>query len=111
VSQYLVLHVRPYDFEAEEGRRVRGATVTYIDPETPITADGERGRPPLSLSVEPGIERELTDVPGFYDLTFAQRRGKNGRPQLVLSGARLRARFALTAPPAAAPQSENQKGG
>lgn len=88
MSRYLVLHVRPYDFE-DDGRRIRGASVTYLDPETPASAEGERGRPPLTLSVDSDIERQISDVPAFYDLKFAQRRGKNGRPQLVLAGARL----------------------
>lgn len=85
---YLVLHVRPYDFE-DEGRRIQGATVTYLDPSTPLAANGERGHPPLSLSVDPGVERQLSEVPGHYELEFSQRRGKYGRPQLVLAGAKL----------------------
>lgn len=85
---YLVLHVRPYDFEAD-GRRIQGASVTYIDPSTPLTAQGERGHPPLSLSVDSDAARQITEVPGFYVLDFAHRRGKNGRPQVMLAGAQL----------------------
>lgn len=103
MSHYLVLHVRPYDFESEDNRRIQGATVTYIDPETPVT-DGERGRPPLSLSVDQGVDRQFKEVPGFYVLEFAHKRGKNGRPQVVLSGARLVSAVSLT------PKSGSQTG-
>lgn len=105
MSRYLVLHVRPYDFE-DDGRRIQGSSVTYLDPSTPLTATGERGHPPLSLSVDTGVDRQMQEVPGFYDLSFTQRRGKNGRPQLVLAGARLVAGVDLTDAP-----SENQRGG
>ena len=85
---FVVLHVRPYDFEAEDGRRLQGSTVTYLD----LAMKGEepeRGYAPLNLSVEPQVDRQLTAVPGLYDLDFRQRRGKNGKPTLVLAGARL----------------------
>lgn len=95
MNAYLVLHVRPYDFESDDNRRIQGATVTYIDPETPVT-NGERGKPPLSLSVDQGVDRQLKEVPGFYELEFAHKRGKNGRPQVVLSGARLVSSVAFT---------------
>ena len=85
---YVVLHVRPYDFEAEDGRRLRGATVTYLDLAMK-GSDPECGYAPLNLSVEPDVDRQFSAVPGLYDLDFRQRRGKNGKPTLVLAGARL----------------------
>ena len=89
-SGYLVLHVRPYDFETEEGQRRQGSTVTYLDLSNDGVDAAERGFAPLNLSVDTEIDRQLTAVPGVYDLEFRQRRGRNGKPTIVLAGAKLR---------------------
>jgi hypothetical protein len=52
---FLVLNVRPYSFEADDGRQITGASVTYVDLEAgavgaPFT-DGELGLVPLIISV------------------------------------------------------------
>ncbi len=89
---YLVLHVRPYDFnDQSSGRRVQGATVTYLDLDLPPSSQGERGYAPLQLSVDAELGAAFTHCPGFYDLSFAQRRGRQGKPQLVVTRARLEA--------------------
>lgn len=85
--KYLVLHVRPYSFESKEGRRIEGATVTYLDPDTPID-QGEVGLPPLQITVPLEIARQLPQAPGYYQMKFAQRRGKQNRPVLSVVGAR-----------------------
>lgn len=84
---YLVLHVRDFDFESDDGGRVAGATVTYLDPLTPLDPS-ERGLPPLQMTVKPEVARQLPEAPAYYELTFAQRRGKGGKAALSLIGAR-----------------------
>lgn len=84
---YLVLHVRPYDFESE-GQRLHGVSVSYLDLSSPpSSAEGERGYAPLTLNGEPGLVDQFEEVPGFYRLDFRHRRGARGRPQIVLVGA------------------------
>lgn len=98
---YLVLHVRPYDFTTDEGKQLRGATVTYLDLDSPTEA-GEVGHAPLNMSVGEELVNSFGQAPGFYDLDFRHRRGKGGKPVLVLAGAQLRQPVRLGG-------SENQK--
>lgn len=85
---YLVLHVRPYDFTADDGKQVRGSSVTYLDLGGP-SEPGELGHAPLTMSVPDEVARDFREAPALYDLDFRQRRGKGGRPTLTLAGARL----------------------
>lgn len=88
---YLVLHMRPYDFESDDGRRISGASVTYIDLSEPgpsPTSD-ERGVAPLTITTTVDAAQGIVQAPGVYDLRFTHRRGKAGRPVLALAGAQL----------------------
>lgn len=89
---FLVLNVRPYSFEADDGRQISGASVTYLDLEagddtTPST--DEKGLAPLTISAPERIVQDFDGVPGLYQLHFTHRRGKGGKPQLSLGGATL----------------------
>ena len=86
---YLVLHVRPYDFTTEDGKQLRGASVTYLDLQNPPEG-GEVGHAPLTMSVGEELVSNFREAPAFYDLDFRHRRGKGGKPQLVLAGAELK---------------------
>ncbi len=85
---YLVLNVREYRFNDDSGKKVEGATVTYLDLSNE-PGDGEKGYAPLSISASSDKVRDFTEVPGFYDMSFSQRRGAKGRPQIVFDRARL----------------------
>jgi hypothetical protein len=87
---YLVLHVRPFSFEADDGRPISGASVTYLDLEAPPPPHGEeQGLAPLTVSVPPRMGADFPTVPGIYRLHFHQRRGKGGKPVLALGAATL----------------------
>lgn len=85
---YLVLYVRPYDFKNKQGEHIQGATLTYLDLSMEPTGD-ERGHAPLNLSVDRQTASQFTTAPAFYDLDFRQKRGKDGKPQIVLVGGTL----------------------
>jgi hypothetical protein len=85
---YLVLNVREYSFKDDNNRNVEGATVTYLDL-TNEPGEGEKGYAPLSISATTDKLRDFTEVPGYYDMSFGQRRGAKGRPQIVFDRARL----------------------
>lgn len=91
---YLVLHVRPWDFTTDDGEQRKGATVTYLDLTSP-TEPGEVGHPTLNMSVGEELVSSFGQAPAFYDLDFRHRRGKGGKPVLVLAGAQLRQGVAL----------------
>lgn len=98
---YLVLHVRPYDFTTDDGKQLRGASVTYLDLEAP-TEPGEVGHAPLTMSVGEELVPKFGQAPALYDLDFRHRRGKGGKPVLVLAGAR-------AVRPVSLGESENRK--
>lgn len=96
---YLVLHVRPWALNDEVTKELReGLTVTYIDPTTP-PQEGEVGIPPLNITGDKGLMPSFSSAPGLYDLSFTQRRGKGGKPQLVLNGANLQKPVKLASTP------------
>lgn len=86
--RYLVLHVRPFDFQGEDGRNISGASVTYLDLEVTPSTD-ELGLAPLTISAPARMGDQFPQVPGLYELHFTHRRGKGGRPVLALGGATL----------------------
>jgi hypothetical protein len=89
---FLVLHVRPYDFDSDDGRRISGASVTYLEltnGPVPTQGPGELGVAPLTITTTVDAAQGIVQAPGIYDLRFTQRRGKAGRPVLVLADAQL----------------------
>ncbi len=86
---YLVLHVRDFDFKSDrDNERVQGSSVTYID----LTAEpekNERGCSPVKVSVKPNVGQRFTTVPGWYQLDFTMRSGRDGKPRVELVGAKL----------------------
>ena len=82
---YLVLSVRPYSFDADDGRHISGASVTYLD----TSSVSHEGAAPLTISVPPEVAPRFPKAPAIYDLHFEQRRGKGGKPVLALKGAEL----------------------
>jgi hypothetical protein len=92
---YLVLHVRPYDFTGKDGKQRQGATVTYLDLDAP-PASGERGLAPMQVSVPLELAKSFPQAPALYSLGFAQRRGRDGKPELHISSAKLEGGIDLT---------------
>jgi len=85
---FLVLNVRSYSFDAEDGRHISGASVTYLDL-TPTPSSDAQGVPPLTVSVPPEVATQFPSAPAIYQLEFTQRPGKGGRPMLALARAEL----------------------
>lgn len=85
---YLVLHVRPYDFTGRDGQRRQGATISYLDLDA-SPAPGERGLAPMQVSVPLELVKSFPQAPALYSLGFAQRRGRDGKPELHISSATL----------------------
>jgi len=87
---YLVLHVRPYDFEGKDKKRHKGATLTYLDL-TATVPEPELGNSPLQLSVDEQLAKSFTAAPALYNLEFGQRRGRDNKPTLYVNKAKLEA--------------------
>jgi hypothetical protein len=98
---YLVLSAKRYNFKNDEGEQVAGCTVQYLDLEGGISNEpNRRGFEPLTISSTVEAFDQFSALPGFYALDFKQRPGRNGRPTLALTSAKLERAVSLTAPSA-----------
>ena len=86
-SDYLVLGIKGYDFTKDDGDRVAGVNVFYLDMMMGDYDSNVKGYMPLKTSCTPKVLEQLTVVPGFYDLDFRQKPGANGKASLVLANA------------------------
>lgn len=85
MSKYIVLSVKPYDFENDKGEHIEGAKISYIN-RNPSVREGELGYPPLIVSVtNKNLLKQLGEAPAVYDMDFEQVTGKNNKPELLLT--------------------------
>lgn len=86
--KYLVLSVKPYEFNSKEGSLVKGITVSYIQ-KKPSVRENEFGYPPFiinSQSLDGFNSDDFSKVPGIFDMDFEQVTGKDHKPSLILTG-------------------------
>lgn len=83
MSKHLVTGIKPYDFTDENGQRLLGVKVYYLDND-PEDTQGAKGFFPLNLSIFGDHASKFQSVPGVYDLEFKQVSDKYGRPTLKL---------------------------
>lgn len=86
----LVLEAAPWEIADEKTGEVRrGFSIFYVDFESPLVGR-KRGYETLRISGPADVvEPALREVPGFYDLRFRQRAGRNGgKVELSLSAMR-----------------------
>ena len=94
---FLVLAAKKYDFKNDAGEQVAGATVQYLDFESgALNEPNRKGFEPVTIAATTEAFAQFTEVPAYYDLQFRQRAGKNGRPTLALTSAKLLQPFKLT---------------
>jgi hypothetical protein len=85
MSKYLVLSLKPYDFVNDDGERIQGAKVSYLN-KKPSVRENETGFPPLIVSItNPNLLQDLKSAPAIYDMDFEQVTGRNNKPELMLS--------------------------
>lgn len=83
----LVLEAAPWEIADEKtGELRRGFSIFYVDFDSPLIGR-KRGYETLRISgPDDVVGPALREVPGFYDLRFRQRAGRNGgRVELSLS--------------------------
>lgn len=98
---YLVLAAKRYNFKNDQGELVTGSTVQYLDLEGGASNEpNRRGFEPLTITSTLEAFDQFSALPGFYDLEFKQRPGKNGRPTLALTSATLERAASFLAPSA-----------
>lgn len=81
----LVLSAKSYDFENNEGQRIQGTKISYINKKS-TERENEFGNPPLIVNTTTPVDKNILNLlPAVCDLNFEQVTGKNNKPELVLT--------------------------
>ena len=83
MTKHLVTGVKPYDFVDDNGQRLQGVKLYYLD--NHLENDSRaKGYFPLNLSLLGNHADKFISVPGVYDLEFKMTPDKYGKPQIKL---------------------------
>lgn len=81
----LVLSANTYDFENQQGQRVSGTKISYID-KSLMNKENQFGTAPLMMSTDRLISNDLLiKLPALCNLSFNKVLGKNNKPEDVLT--------------------------
>ncbi len=83
MSKHIVTGIKPYDFADQDGQRLQGVKVYYLDNDAE-DSKGAKGFFPLNLSITGDHAAKFRSIPGVYDLDFKQVSDKYGKPMLKL---------------------------
>lgn len=83
MSKHIVTGIKPYDFVDQDGQRLQGVKVYYLD-NVAEDSQGAKGFFPLNLSIIGDHVSKFSSIPGAYDLDFKQVSDKYGKPTLKL---------------------------
>lgn len=83
MTKHIVIGTSPFDLVDDNGQRVQGVKVYYLDNDQE-DSNGAKGFFPLNLSIMGDHVSKFQSVPGIYDLEFKQKRDKYGKPSLSL---------------------------
>lgn len=85
MSKHLLLSKKSYDFVNNDGERIQGLKLSYIN-ENPSKRENEEGFTPMIINVnDKNISKSIKQVPGIYEMNFDQVTGKNNKPEILLS--------------------------
>jgi len=81
----IVLGVTKFDFiSKDDGKRIIGAKVHYIDLDHQTTNSNHKGNVPVVANIDYAVADHFNEFPAYYTLHFNVRTGFNGRPSLSL---------------------------
>lgn len=83
----LVLSTQPLNFKSDAGDEIKGLKLSYI--EESETGDNRGYKPILDfIDGELGLklEKDMVEVPGYYELQFKRVAGKNNKAKTVIVG-------------------------
>lgn len=83
MSKHIVTGIRPFDFANDDGEKVQGVTVYYLDTFNE-ESDYSRGHTALNLTLIGDHLHKFVELPAVYDMNFRQSRDSKGRPTLRL---------------------------
>ena len=81
----LVVGVKSYSFQNEQGQKIEGAKVSYLT-SLESTKNNEVGFLPMQVSIPLNMLSQVNNVPALYDVKFDMIPGRNEKPEFVVSG-------------------------
>ena len=81
----LVVGVKSYSFQNEQGQKIEGAKVSYLT-NLESTKNNEVGFLPMLVSIPLTMLGQVKNVPALYDIKFDMVPGRNSKPEFVVSG-------------------------
>ncbi len=94
MSKHIVTGIRPFSFANDDGEKVQGVTVHYLDTHNE-DSDYGKGHTALNLTLMGDHLHKFTELPGVYAMSFRQSRDSKGRPTLRLQDLDFLASFSL----------------
>lgn len=83
MTKHIVTGIRPFNFVNDNGEKVEGVTVYYLDTHNENTEYG-KGHTALNLTLIGDHLGKFKELPAVYDMDFRQSRDNKGRPTLRL---------------------------
>lgn len=84
MSDYLVLGVRSYDFVNDNGERLQGVKVTYLD--TPEETSSSKGFTPMTLTAPVELWDSFSNLPAIYNFNLGFKATRAGaKPTVFLN--------------------------
>lgn len=89
MSKVLVQYVGRYDFLDKDGKQVKGAKVTFVDPRIPVSRpDSQKGIPLVELGIPFENFGDFDKVPGVYDIETANIPASGGKLRVIYTGSK-----------------------
>ena len=87
----LVFHARHYSFTGKDGQPVVGNTVSYLEEMEPVSTSNESGLAPMTVSATDAALVEIlrAKLPAIMNVEIGRRPGMRGRPESVVTAAKL----------------------
>lgn len=81
----LVVGVKTYSFQNDQGQKIEGAKVSYLT-SVASTKNNEVGYLPMQVSIPLTMVGQVKNVPALYDVKFDMVPGRNSKPEVIVSG-------------------------
>lgn len=85
--RFAVLYCQKFDFEDENGGKVRGIQLHFFDPAARADSSTERGLPIMNAFSKDLHFDDFHSLPAYYDLDIRLRRGARGKMQSFIAAA------------------------
>lgn len=85
MAKVMVVGLKTYNFENQQGQKIEGAKVSYIS-DLESNKSNEVGYLPIQASVPLNLVTSLKEIPGIYEVKYDMVPGRNNKPEVTVVG-------------------------